>query len=86
MRDEKEQPKISANFDWQDFEAEAIQRLKEAEELGSKAGILALLIKRLLEASLEGALDLHLSESPGNRRNGKGRKQLKTSHGASKVI
>lgn len=78
----KEQSKRSGNFDWQDFESEAIQRLKEGEELGGKDGVLAPLIKRLLEASLEGELDGHLSESPGNRRNGKSRKQLKTSHGA----
>lgn len=78
----KESQKSGANFGWQDFETEAIQRLKDGEELGGKDGVLAPLIKRLLEASLEGELDVHLGESQGNRRNGKGRKQLKTSHGA----
>lgn len=78
----KDQPKSAGDFNWQDFESQAIERLQNGEELGGKDGVLAPLIKRLLEASLEGELDSHLSEHPGNRRNGKGRKRLKTSHGA----
>lgn len=77
----KDQAKSGADFNWQDFESEAIERLQNGEELGGKDGVLAPLIKRLLEASLEGELDSHLSESQGNRRNGKGRKRLKTSQG-----
>lgn len=50
----KEQPKKWRNFAWQDFESQAIERLQNGEELGGKDGVLAHLIKRLLEASLRG--------------------------------
>ena len=54
MRKQKE--KKDSNFDWSDFEKEAIDRLKNGEEFGGKDGILAPMIKRILEASLEGEL------------------------------
>jgi transposase-like protein len=48
-------------------------------------GALTPLIKRLIEASLEGEMDAHLSESRPNRRNGKGKKRVKTSHGEVEI-
>ena len=68
-----------------EFEKEAVARLREGDKLGGKDGILAPMIKRLIEASLEGELQDHLEEETAkgneNRRNGSGTKQLKTSYG-----
>lgn len=72
-------------FDWKSFEEEAIGRLKTGDELGGKDGILAPMIKRILEASLEGELSAHLASEKAagrsNRRNGKQSKNLKTNYG-----
>ena len=73
----KDQEKHLSNqkFDWEDFETEAVKRLQSGEQLGGKEGILAPMIKRLLEASLEGELEAHLQSErqagKANRRNGK---------------
>ena len=68
-----------------EFEKEAVEKLKNGEQLGGKDGILAPLIKGILEASLEGELTVHLQEEKlsgnSNRRNGKGSKTLKTGYG-----
>lgn len=68
-------------FDWNAFEAEALKRLAEGEELGGEDGILTPLIKRLLEASLDGEIQGHVEANRPNRRNGKTGKQVKTTHG-----
>lgn len=68
-------------FDWDNFESEALSQLKSGKKLEGKEGVLAPLIKRLVEASIEGELDSHLKESEGNRRNGKTTKKLKTGFG-----
>lgn len=74
------------HFDYSAFEAEAIQRLLQGASLGGKEGILAPLIKRILEAGLEGELEGHLQEDPEpNRRNGKSRKKVKTAQGAVEI-
>ncbi len=74
-----------SEFEWSSFESEAIARLKNGEELGGKDGILAPMIKRLLEASLAGELEAHLKSEKeyghSNRRNGKQKKGLKTQYG-----
>jgi len=84
MRKQKKE-KSDSIFDWSDFEKEAIDRLKNGEEFGGKDGILAPMIKRILEASLEGELEDHLQKEKGsgrsNRRNGKQSKGLKTQYG-----
>lgn len=70
---------------WFSFEQEALSRLKKGDSFGGKDGILAPMIKRLLEASLEGELSAHLKSEKEkglpNRRNGKQRKNLKTVYG-----
>ena len=67
------------------FEKEAVERLKNGEGFGGKDGILAPMIKRILEASLEAELDFHLAEErdsgTGNRKNGRQKKGLKTEYG-----
>lgn len=77
--------KKDSKFDWSSFEKEAIDRLKNGEEFGGKDGILAPMIKRILEASLEGELENHLQNEKesgeSNRRNGLQSKGLKTQYG-----
>ena len=69
-------------FDFKIFEDQAIEQLKNGKPLEGKDGVLAPLIKRLVEASLNGEMDGHLSEEKqGNRRNGKMSKQVKTAFG-----
>ena len=71
-------------FDFNKFEQEAIQNLKDGQGLLGKEGVLTPLLKRFLEKALEGEMSHHLGEeerSKGNRRNGKNGKTLKTSSG-----
>jgi len=72
-----------------EFEKQAVAALRSGEELGGKDGILAPLIKRIVEASLAGELDHHLSEEKAagniNRRNGSGTKQVKTDYGTIEI-
>lgn len=76
-------------FDWEKFKSEAIERLSNGDELTGKDGVLAPLIKQILEASLEGELEYHVQQSRSygskNRKNGKGKKQVKTGHGTIEV-
>lgn len=60
---------------------EALSALNSGKPLEGKDGALTPLIKRLIEASLEGEMDAHIGGSRPNRRNGKGKKKIKTSHG-----
>jgi len=74
--------KKKKTFDYEGFEKEALESLKQGKPLDGKDGVLTPLIKRLVEASLEGELDAHLKEQEsGNRRNGKMGKRLKTAYG-----
>ena len=71
-------------FNFDKFEEEAIQNLKDGQGLLGKEGVLTPLLKRFLEKALEGEMAHHLDEeerAKGNRRNGKGSKVLKTSSG-----
>src|ERR1017187_3291857 len=78
--------KKKETFDYTNFEAEALKLLKKGKDLGGKDGVIAPIIKRLVEASLEGELKDHLKEKkPGNRRNGKMGKQVKTSYGSVSI-
>lgn len=71
-----------AKFNFELFEREAIAGLRSGKKLEGKDGVLAPLLKRLLEAGLQGELSDHLSndELP-NRRNGNTSKEVKTSFG-----
>jgi transposase-like protein len=77
----KEQEKD--RFDYANFERDAIRSLKEGKELGGKDGVLAPMLKRLLEAAMEGEMDAHLKDKDvPNRRNGKMGKKVKTDFGS----
>lgn len=60
---------------------EALETIKTTRKLEGADGAMTPLIKRLLELSMEGEMDAHLSEDRPNRRNGRGKKKLKTSFG-----
>jgi putative transposase len=74
-----------ANFDFNQFQKEAIEKLKLGQSLTGQGGILTPLIKEILEASLDGEMDAHLSDckdqNQANRRNGKLKKTMKTGTG-----
>jgi len=70
----KEHPKFDFN--------EALEQLKAGKPISGKDGILSSLIKDLTEAALEAEIDTHLSqEVTKNRRNGKSRKNVKSTEG-----
>jgi len=81
----KRQQKKNRYDELSDFEKEAVEKLSNGDKLGGKDGILAPLIKRIVEASLEGELNAHLYEEKAsgktNRRNGKSGKTVKTDYG-----
>lgn len=74
-------------FNYDDFEKEALDKLKRGVSLEGKDGVLAPLLKRLLDASLQGELEGHLLEEKAreagkkNRRNGQNTKKVKTLYG-----
>lgn len=74
-------------FNYDDFEKEALEKLKRGVSLEGKDGVLAPLLKRLLDASLQGELEGHLLEEKAmdtrrkNRRNGVSTKKVKTLYG-----
>jgi transposase-like protein len=75
-------------FDFEEFVRQAGNQLRSGRPLTGKDGVFTPLIKRILEASLEGELDDHLEESrqaAGNRRNGHGTKNLKSSLGSIEI-
>ena len=69
------------NFDYESFRQQALSQLSQGKELGGKDGVLAPLIKDLLEAALQGELSAHLRQSRPNRANGQKGKKVKTAHG-----
>ncbi len=71
------------NFDFESFKKQATSRLKNGESLLGKDGVSTPLLKEFLDGALDGELEAHLEDEPAenNRKNGKGRKQVKTSIG-----
>lgn len=66
------------------FEA-ALEALKSGKPFSGKDGAITPMLKRLIEASLEGEADAHVAESRPNRKNGKGKKKVKTSTGELEI-
>lgn len=60
---------------------EALDKLKTTKKLEGLDGAFTPILKRLLEATMEGEMDSHLKDNRPNRRNGKGKKRVKTSFG-----
>lgn len=89
-KEKKKQKKDPASeFDFNDFEKDAIGGLKEGKNLAGKDGVLTVLIQRIVNAALEGELDEHLVESKEtgerNRRNGHTSKRIKTDLGNADI-
>ena len=78
------------NFNYNEFKAEAIEKIKSGQPLTGKGGILTPLLKELLESALEGELEAHLLENReagiSNRRNGKSSKQVQTSSDSFELL
>lgn len=81
-----EKAKGEKGFDYAEFRQQAIARLLSGDkELTGKDGVLAPLLKDLLDAALSGELQAHVEENRPNRRNGSKPKQVKTAHGPVEV-
>jgi putative transposase len=75
-------------FDFDAFVRQAGEQLRQGKPFTGKDGVFTPLLKRVLEASLEGELDDHLQDSrapESNRRNGHTRKNLKSTLGAFEI-
>jgi len=76
----------SNDFDFEQFKHQARQQLKDGASLLGADGVLTPLIKQFLEESLEADLDAHLDQdTTANRRNGKGKKRVRTSLGPVEI-
>jgi transposase-like protein len=81
--------KEEEKFDFEAFSKQAAEDLKAGKPMMGKDGIFTPLLKRLIEASLEGELDAHLEhtrKSENNRRNGKKRKNIQSPLGGFEVF
>lgn len=74
------------NFDYTAFRQQAIQQMLAGnKDLTGKDGLLAPLLKDLLDAALSAEMQAHVEQSRPNRRNGSKAKQVKTPHGPVSV-
>ncbi len=74
--------------DYKSIQEKAIKQFKEGKSLLGKDGAFAPLLQQFLEAALEAEMSEHLSEvkpAKKNKRNGKGKKTLKTNHGPVEI-
>lgn len=70
-------------------EEKALKQFKSGESLFGKDGAFAPLLKTFIEKALEAELEEHLNEaerSRGNKRNGKGKKTIKSSAGSFDIV
>lgn len=76
-------------FDFEEFARQAGKQLREGKSFTGSDGVFTPLLKRILEASLEGELDDHLSETretKNNRRNGRTQKNIQSSLGGFEIF
>lgn len=67
------------SFDFEAFKKQAASRIKKGDTLLGKDGVFTPLLKQFLEEAMNGELEAHIEEKDEpNRKNGKGRKQVKT--------
>lgn len=79
----------SKPFDFEAFARQAAEDLKAGKPMVGKDGVFTPLLKRLIEASLEGEMDAHLSDTrkkEKNRRNGHGTKNLLSPLGGFEIF
>lgn len=76
------EPNGKDEFDYQAFRQQAIERMLAGDkELTGKDGVLAPLLKDLLDAALSGEMQAHVEANRPNRRNGSKTKTVKTGQG-----
>jgi transposase-like protein len=76
-------------FDFEAFSRQAAEDLKAGKPMVGKEGVFTPLLKKLIEASLEGEMDAHLDQTrktESNRRNGKTRKNLSSPLGGFEIF
>jgi len=76
-------------FDFESFAKQAAEDLKSGKPMVGKDGVFTPLLKRLIEASLEGEMDAHLESTrkpDKNRRNGHSRKNLSSPLGGFEIF
>ena len=74
---------------WDEFRKKAAELIRKGKPITGTDGIFTPLIKEVLEAALEGELDVHLDKTKKtkkNRRNGKTSKKIKGSLGSFDII
>ena len=84
MENEKQEP-----FDYEKAKQKVKEQFRTGKSLYGKDGAFAPLLQDMINSILEGEMEGHLDEeerSAGNRKNGKGKKLLKTSSGNIEVI
>ena len=77
------------DFDFEAFVKQAGEELRSGKPLVGAEGVFTPLLKRVIEASLEGELDEHLQDSKkhiANRRNGHTRKKIQSSLGGFDIF
>jgi putative transposase len=73
-------------FDFESFQREATERIKSGALLLGVEGVFTPLLKEFLEAAMEGEMAAHLASDEGaNRRNGHGRKRVKSHLGTVEI-
>lgn len=80
---------MEEKFDFEAFAKQAGEQLRAGKPITGKDGVFTPLLKKILEASLEGEMDAHLDQtrqSDQNRRNGKSSKQVKSSLGSFELF
>lgn len=71
-----------------DFEKKALDQFKSGKSLFGRDGAFAPMMKSFIEKALEAEMEEHLSDaerSEGNKRNGRGRKTVKSSAGSFEI-
>lgn len=74
--------------DLEGIEEKALQQFKSGKSLFGKDGAFAPLLKSFIEKALEAEMEEHLNDeerSQGNKRNGKGKKTIKSSAGSFQI-
>ncbi len=83
MENEKQEP-----FDYEKAKQKVKEQFRTGKSLYGKDGAFGPMLKDMINSILEGEMEGHLDEgerSSGNRKNGKGKKLLKTSSGNIEV-
>ncbi len=72
----------------EELQRKALEQFKTGKSLFGKGGAFAPMLKQFIEAALESEMEAHLDKeerSIGNKRNGKGKKTVKSSSGSFEI-